>query len=84
MLGGYLGAAAAKSPKTVRNYLGFALLPQAGGVAIGLSMVAQRILPAPYGDEIRTVILAAVIIYELIGPPLAKFALVKAGEIQSE
>jgi len=83
MLGGYLGAAAAKSPKTVRNYLGFALLPQAG-VAIGLSMVAQRILPAPYGDEIRTVILAAVIIYELIGPPLAKFALVKAGEIQSE
>jgi len=83
MLGGYLGATAAKSPKTVRNYLGFALLPQAG-VAIGLSMVAQKILPAPFGDEIRTIILAAVIVYELMGPPLAKFALVKAGEIQNE
>jgi Kef-type K+ transport system membrane component KefB len=83
ILGGYLGAAAAKSPKTVRNYLGFALLPQAG-VAIGLSMVAQKILPAPFGDEIRTIILAAVIVYELMGPPLAKFALVKAGEIQNE
>lgn len=80
MAGTYFSAKAAKMPPEVYRYMGFALLPQAG-VAIGLSLIAVRIIPAPYGEMIRTIVLAATIIYEILGPVVAKWALVKAGEI---
>lgn len=67
-------------PKSVQNYLGLTLAPQAG-VAIGLSLIAKEIIPAPYGTEIRTIVLGATIVYELVGPLLAKFALEKSGSI---
>lgn len=78
-LGNYLGAWLAKSPEAVRKYLGYAMLPQAG-VAIGLAIVVFERLPQ-YADVIMTTTLAAVFIYELIGPLAAKYALVKAGEV---
>ena len=63
----------------VKKYLGFALIPQAG-VAIGLTIVADRVVPE-YAGQIRAVILCATLIYELTGPVISKLALVKAGEI---
>lgn len=81
ILGAYLGARISKFPSTVQKYLGYTLIPQAG-VAIGLSMVAQNTLPHPYGVEIRTIVLAGTVIYELVGPMITKMALIKAGEIQ--
>lgn len=81
MLGAYLGARISKFPSTVQKYLGYTLIPQAG-VAIGLSMVAQNTLPDPYGVQIRTIVLAGTVIYELVGPMITKMALIKAGEIQ--
>ncbi len=82
VIGSYLGARIARVEPVIRNYLGFTLVPQAG-VAIGLSLVALRILPE-YGATIRAVVLCATLIYELTGPLITKFALVKAGEIRSE
>lgn len=82
VIGSYLGARIARVEPVIRNYLGFTLVPQAG-VAIGLSLVALRILPE-YGATIRAVILCATLIYELTGPLITKAALVKAGEIRSE
>ncbi len=79
-LGAYFGSKIAKCPSTVQKYLGFTLVPQAG-VAIGLAMIAEISLPA-YGASIRTIILSATVIYELIGPLLTKTALIKAGEIE--
>lgn len=79
VLGASLGAYIADSPKTVKKYLGFTLIPQAG-VAIGLSMIAQDTMPT-YGMQLRTIILSATVIYELIGPVMTKIALMKAGEI---
>lgn len=79
LLGSFLGARITKSPKTVQKYLGLTLIPQAG-VAIGLAMVAEAALPE-FGFSIRTIILSATVVYELIGPLLAKMALTKAGEI---
>ncbi|HOK42164.1 MAG TPA: cation:proton antiporter [Thermoclostridium caenicola] len=78
--GAWLGAVISKAPKTVRKYLGWALVPQAG-VAIGLTLVADQVVPE-YAPRIRTVILCATLIYELIGPVISKMALKKAGEIQ--
>ncbi|NLM11179.1 MAG: cation:proton antiporter [Clostridiaceae bacterium] len=79
VLGSYAGAIITKAPETVKKYLGFTLIPQAG-VAIGLSLLASQKLPA-YAATIRTVVLAATFIYELVGPVLTKISLKKAGEI---
>lgn len=78
-LGAYIGARITNSSEMVQKYLGITLLPQAG-VAIGLSMIAQSVMPE-LGSTIRTIILASTVIYELIGPVAAKTALIKAGEI---
>ena len=84
-LGKYLGAFSAAKisglSKKVQSYLGLTLIPQAG-VAIGLSLIASREIPDPHGAMIRTVILGATIVYELVGPLLAKFALTKTGCIE--
>ena len=79
--GAFAGAAMVKSDKNVRNYLGVALLPQAG-VAIGMSQIVVSTLPDEYGTKIRAVVLCATLVYELFGPLLTKLILTHAGEIQ--
>ena len=83
MLGAYLGAKLMKAPKAVCRYIGPTLIPQAG-VAIGLPLVAQQVLPADQADTIRAVILCGTLIYEIIGPAVTKLSLTKAGEIQKQ
>ena len=80
--GAWLGAVIMKAPKNVKRYLGPALIPQAG-VAIGLTVVAQSVVPA-YADDIRAVVLCATLIYELTGPVITKLTLQGAGEITVE
>lgn len=77
--GSYIGAAVVHADKNVRNYLGLTLLPQAG-VAIGMAQMASTALPQ-YAAQIRTVVLCATLIYELVGPVITKIALTRAGEI---
>lgn len=79
MAGSYLGATFSHTETTVKKYLGFTLIPQAG-VAIGLATTAMTVVPE-YGPKIRTVILCGTVIYELTGPVITKLALKKAGEI---
>ena len=77
--GAKISATIAGSVKTIRDYLGIALWPQAG-VALGMSMiVATRI--KENGELIRSIVLFGVLIYELLGPTLTKMALERAGEI---
>lgn len=79
IFGAGIGSKLSNCPKTVQKYLGLTLVPQAG-VAIGLAMMAETLMPE-FGSSIRTIILSATVIYELIGPILTKTALIKAGEI---
>jgi Kef-type K+ transport system membrane component KefB len=79
VVGATIGSILMKAPDTVKKFLGFSLIPQAG-VAIGLSLIAADSLPE-YGQTIRAVILSCTLIYELIGPALTKLSLKKAGEI---
>lgn len=85
-LGKYLGATAGativKAEKNIRKYLGLTLIPQAG-VAIAMSQLVITVLPM-YGEQIRAVILAATLVYELTGPLITKAALTSAGEIQKQ
>lgn len=72
--GAFLGCLFAKKPKEVRNYLGLALIPQAG-VAIGLAALGARTLGGETGVALQTIILASSVLYELIGPACAKLSL---------
>ena len=72
--GATLGAVMTGRPKEVRNYLGLALIPQAG-VAIGLAALGARTLGGGAGAALETVILASSVLYELLGPGCAKLSL---------
>lgn len=82
-LGKYFGARSSaklmKCNKNVVTYLGITLLPQAG-VALGMCVTASQ-LPND-GVLIRNIVLFAVLVYELVGPLMTKWALTKAGDIK--
>lgn len=78
--GAAFGAKITNSDKNVKKYLGFMLVPQAG-VAIGLSLVAKNTLGGDLGGQVRAIILAATVIYELSGPVITKLTLKRCGEI---
>lgn len=73
-VGAWLGCFVVKKDKLVRNYLGLALIPQAG-VAIGLAALGARTLGGTMGSNLETIILASSVLYELLGPGCAKLAL---------
>lgn len=77
--GAFLGAELSGADKKMRNYIGFALLPQ-GGVSIGLLVMVANMLPDFY-SSISTIIMISVLFFETTGPIFAKFAISRAGEI---
>ncbi len=83
-LGKYVGArfssALAGQSADVRKYLGITLLPQAG-VALGMS-AQVGVAMGEIGTMVRNIVLFGVLIYELVGPSMTKWALTKAGDIQ--
>lgn len=76
--GAFLGCLAVRKRASVRNYLGLALIPQAG-VAIGLAALGARTLGGEMGDALETIILASSVLYELVGPACAKLSLYLSG-----
>lgn len=73
-LGAFWGCSLVHKNKEVRNYLGLALIPQAG-VAIGLAALGARTLGGEVGIALETIILASSVLYELVGPACAKLSL---------
>lgn len=82
-LGKYLGsmwsAKATKCEPNICKYLGITLFPQAG-VALGMCTLAME-LGEP-GRLIRNITLFAILIYEILGPLMTRWALTKAGDIK--
>ncbi len=79
-LGSVLGASLSKAPRSVRRYLPFCLLSQAG-VAIGLSIVAGHSFKGPIGDTIILVVTATTFVVQLLGPAMVKYAVTRAEEV---
>ncbi len=65
-------------PSTCK-YLGITLFPQAG-VALGMCTMAMQL--GDQGHLIRNITLFAVLVYEIVGPLMTKWALTRAGDIQ--
>ena len=86
--GALLSSKLAKCDNHIVKFLGITLLPQAG-VALGMANTVQHAvengeLASQVGTVVVSITLFAVLIYELVGPMLTKFALTKAGEITPE
>ena len=87
IFGTWLGASWAKAGQTIRNYLGMCLFSQ-GGVAVGLAVIANhnfsKALPGTTivpGEIIVMVIIATTVVFEILGAPLVKLGVKKAGEV---
>ncbi|NLK45164.1 MAG: CBS domain-containing protein [Treponema sp.] len=78
-IGSIIGAKLTKAPETVRKYLPWCLLSQAG-VAIGLSIAVNNDFSDTVGSEIILIITATTFVVQLIGPICVKYAVTKAGE----
>jgi Kef-type K+ transport system membrane component KefB len=77
-LGAWWGARRLYMPDAVRRNLGFALFAQAD-LAIGLTLVINRTF-SEFAPAIGVAVLAAVVVYEMLGPIGVRFSLVRAGE----
>ena len=77
--GTFVSAKATKCEPQICKYLGITLFPQAG-VALGMCATAMQL--GEQGNLIRNITLFAVLVYEIFGPLLTKWALTKAGDIK--
>jgi Kef-type K+ transport system membrane component KefB len=87
MAGSFFGALVSRADPVVRRYYGMALFAQ-GGVAVGLSIMASQHLQditlegtLSLGDAIIFCITATTFVVQILGPPLVKLAVSRAGEI---
>ena len=81
--GAFGSAKLMKCDENTVKYLGITLLPQAG-VALGMvsTVTADSVFGgSTIGNTVRFVILFGVLIYEIFGPMMTKWALTKAGDI---
>ncbi|MCD6307528.1 MAG: cation:proton antiporter, partial [Candidatus Latescibacteria bacterium] len=90
IVGAFTGAQFARSLPKIKNYIGFALLPQVGA-AIALALVVQDefgsgaygVLGQELASKTFNVLLITTLLTEFIGPYLTKMLLVKAGEAKA-
>ncbi|MCK5559609.1 MAG: cation:proton antiporter [Thermoplasmata archaeon] len=84
LIGANFAGRVMKAPKSIQNYLGFAILSQAG-VAIGLAILVSRELSTlsgglNLGAIVITIITLSTVFFEILGPISVKYALSRAGE----
>ena len=81
VVGAAVGASLVGAPASVVHWLGLALVPQAG-VAVGLALsLSHNPDLHEAATPILTCILATTLVYEILGPFAARFALARAGEL---
>ncbi len=72
-LGAWLGAALGRAGSANRQWMGVALLPQAG-VAIGMALVASNRFPE-YRQIMLPIVIASTVVFEILGPVFTRFAI---------
>lgn len=82
VVGGRLSARAAGAPDVVRKHVGWCLLPQAG-VALGMALLVSERMPA-IGETVIPLVIAATVVFELVGPATTWWRLSSAGEIDAD
>ncbi len=78
VIGGIIGVMAAKDDKKYTKIAWMPYVTQAG-VAIGLTTMISNTFPE-WGHEFETIIIAIIVLNQIIGPPLFKWAIKYVGE----
>lgn len=78
VIGGGIAARLVKAQPVVRDNIGWSLFPQAG-VALGLAVITLEEFPV-VGERLVSIIVSTTVVFELFGPTVTKWRLVKAGE----
>ena len=79
-LGAFVGGAAFRRPVRQAASTGLLLLPMAG-LAIGLVQTSERLFPVA-AAPVTALVLAAVAVFEFLGPPIVGWALRFTGEAE--
>lgn len=79
IVGGYLGARLIHASPSIRKYVGFCLLPQAG-VALGLALIAAQRFPEA-ANKLLSILVGTTFLFEVLGPWATRISLRLAGEI---
>lgn len=74
----YVGARMAGDPPSVQHYAWMGFLAKAG-VTLGIANIVRDRFDV-WGADVATVIVAMIAVNQIVGPPLFRFALVRAGE----
>jgi Kef-type K+ transport system membrane component KefB len=74
----FIGAVAAGDPPVIRYYGWMGFIAKAG-VTLGLANIVRERF-APWGAMVAAIIIAMIAVNQLIGPPLFRLSLVRAGE----
>lgn len=83
--GSTLAAKISDAPLVVKKYIGLGLLPQSGvAIALAYSVQKQYAKDPEIGLLIFNTLLLTAALTEVIGPLLTKYAVIKAGESQTE
>jgi Kef-type K+ transport system membrane component KefB len=82
MGGAWIGGSLSRASATVKRWMGLALMPQAG-VALGMALVAGNRFPQ-VKDAILPLIIGTTVVFEIVGPVLARISLNRSGEAERE
>lgn len=80
LVGAWAGAWWGAMPEGTGRWMGVALLPQAG-VAVGMALMAAQRFPER-AEVVLSVVLAATVVFEIVGPPMTRLALRRAKEAE--
>ena len=81
LAGANIGSRLANLPAEYHGRMGFAILAHAG-LAIGLVLSLARRFPE-LGSELSTIVLGAILVYEIVGPVSVRSVLLRSGESQA-
>jgi Kef-type K+ transport system membrane component KefB len=73
LAGGKLGSVLSRSDSATGNWMGVALMPQAG-VAIGLALVASNEFPE-YRQILLPLVISSTVLFEIVGPIFTRLAI---------
>ncbi len=79
IVGARVGSIISRSNQTTKDWMGVALLPQAG-VAIGMALVASSQFPE-YRQTLLSIVISSTVFFEITGPVFTRLALRQAQRI---
>ncbi len=80
VLGAWLGARLSQASAEVQQWMGLALLPQAG-VAIGMALLVSNRFPE-YASIVLPIVLSTTVFFELVGPVFTRLSLQKTQDVR--